>query len=172
MTKEKILGRRRTPRMDILRARITRLWGPAAKGCKGRGRKIPLAGLCGLVLVLGGHAPSWAEIYKWQDDKGKWHFTDRPPPGTKTEEIQKGRSEGEAPSADLHSQLRDKFEPQTSIEEVTLAVVTIETPMSTGAGFFLSEDGHIVTNKHVVRPTGSPQWQAAVEYLEEQEGRF
>jgi len=28
-----------------------------------------------------------AEIFKWVDDKGKTHFTDKPPPGKKAEEI-------------------------------------------------------------------------------------
>jgi len=40
-----------------------------------------------LLLLLCNHSVN-AEIYKWVDEHGKAHFTDKPPAGKKTEEIE------------------------------------------------------------------------------------
>lgn len=40
-----------------------------------------------LLLLLCNHSV-YAEIYKWVDEHGKAHFTDKPPTGKKTEEIE------------------------------------------------------------------------------------
>jgi serine protease Do len=52
---------------------------------------------------------------------------------------------------DLTTQLTDKLNPRTPIEQANLAVVSITTAAGSGSGFFISEDGLIVTNKHLVR---------------------
>jgi len=46
--------------------------------------KIPVSTL---ILLLYSFSAS-AEIYKWVDEHGNAHFTDRPPAGKKTEEVQ------------------------------------------------------------------------------------
>ncbi|MDH5484680.1 MAG: DUF4124 domain-containing protein [Gammaproteobacteria bacterium] len=39
-------------------------------------------------LLLIFNSPAYSEIYKWIDDKGKTHFTDKPPTNVKTETVE------------------------------------------------------------------------------------
>ena len=95
-----------------------------------------------------------AQQYKYLDENGRWQFTDNPPANARNLE-QLSAAESEARSAaetDLHKALYDKYEPSRPIEAATLAVVKIDTPAGSGSGFFVSHNGYLVTNKHVVRP--------------------
>ena len=122
------------------------------------------------------------EIYKYKDKNGKWHFSDKPISEQQKLESQRGDkkpiTETGATDLDLNDvtpmlskndlaqQLDSKFHPTTAIEKVTLAVVSIETPLGTGSGFFVSGDGYLLTNKHVVRPSTSSHWKAAQKKLD------
>ncbi len=117
-----------------------------------------------------------AEVYKWQDETGRWHFSDQAPAtgrqATRVDlpDTSSAISAVDNPTStgrDLHKQLTERFRPEGVIEETTLAVVGIETPLGQGSGFFISTTGHILTNRHVVRPDTTPDWQKNRELGEE-----
>ncbi len=123
--------------------------------------------------------PCLAEIYKYKDAQGRWHFSDRPPIqdeikaeviGVKPKPHQRHQSNG--PTTDLAKYLSETYPANTPIEETTLAVVSIRTALGGGTGFFVSEDGYIVTNRHVVRPTSTAQWKKAKEQFQQNVARL
>lgn len=107
-----------------------------------------------------------AQIYKYKDANGNWQFSDRPPVSDQqVEQLDLSGRKADTVATDIRQQLLDKYQPQTAVEETTLAVVSIETKLGSGSGFFVSDDGYIVTNKHVIRPTDNPNWkQTADQY--------
>jgi S1-C subfamily serine protease len=56
------------------------------------------------------------------------------------------------PDRDLATGLRDKYQPNSPVQECSLAVVKVETAIGNGSGFFVTADGLLLTNRHVVRP--------------------
>lgn len=58
---------------------------------------------------------------------------------------------GSTDQLDLRRALAAKLAPSTPVEEANLSVVTIVTEAGSGSGFFISDDGLIVTNRHVIR---------------------
>ena len=113
------------------------------------------AGIAGL-LLCGWWSVSGAEIYRYQDAQGGWHFTDDPPPGIEAERIlditETAKPAARESSIDLSAQLQGAYDPITPIARATLAVVTVKSAVGQASGFFCSEEGHILTNRHVVRP--------------------
>lgn len=128
------------------------------------------------VLVAAALAlPAEAQIYKYQDERGKWHFTDRPPAEVKKKAELVGQGGRRAPGPvgeDLGERMMKHFSPKTPAETATLAVVTVKTPLGNGSGFFVSSDGYLLTNRHVVRPETTGQWRKASGELEEVRGQF
>ncbi len=49
----------------------------------------------------------------------------------------------------------DRFEPGELFEAAAHSVVTVMTDFGAGSGFFVDEEGHVVTNLHVVEDSGS-----------------
>jgi hypothetical protein len=110
-----------------------------------------------------------AQIFKYQDENGEWHFTDKDPKLAKGVEVintntHQATVEIET-GADLKAVLVEQYTPRTEIELATLAAVAIESSVIKGSGFFITSSGHIVTNKHVVRPAEGSSWKQAEESL-------
>jgi serine protease Do len=107
-----------------------------------------------LLACIAGSAE--AEIYRYQGADGQWLFSDRPPAGSRGSgtgpQVWGGVGSAEAPDRDLMARLQKKFQPTTAVQACSLAVVKIEATLGTGSGFFVTTDGLILTNRHVVRP--------------------
>jgi hypothetical protein len=104
-----------------------------------------------LILSCFSAGVCFGQIYKYQDADGNWHFTDSPERVPQNAQTVKGIIRTESRVSDLKKQLYDTFSPRTPLEEATLGTVTIKTPLGLGSGFFITEDGYIVTNKHLIR---------------------
>jgi serine protease Do len=112
-----------------------------------------------------------ADLYKYQDKHGKWHFTDKPPRNKTTTAVATS-SASQAIKADLQDVLQQKFNPVTKVDEASLAVVTVKTSAGSGSGFFITGDGYIITNRHVVRPSTSSQSKDAEERFTERKAQL
>ncbi|MFW6283896.1 MAG: trypsin-like peptidase domain-containing protein, partial [Desulfosalsimonas sp.] len=117
------------------------------------GRKEVFVIFLGVLIIGLGAGPAWAEIYKYQDSDGNWHFTDAAPEGEAQQMDSAGRSGGSTPASgkDLKADLRNRYKPSSPVEAAALAAVTIKTSIGTGSGFFVTENGHILTNRHVIQ---------------------
>ena len=108
-----------------------------------------------------------AEIYKYKDETGRWRFTDKKPQlkdDSSVKKVDYGSSpkrpavQDKASWVNLAETLAKKYNPRSPVEKATLSVVKVETILGLGSGFFVSDSGHIITNRHVVRPKSSTSW--------------
>ncbi|WP_319522075.1 trypsin-like peptidase domain-containing protein [uncultured Desulfosarcina sp.] len=114
--------------------------------------KTVLFGFLALLIAAVAVAPAPAAVYKYKED-GVWHFTDDP---GQVPASQRDASSDAPPAAhggtrNLSEQLRAALRPANDIETATMATVAIETSFGYGSGFFVTGDGYILTNKHVIR---------------------
>lgn len=113
--------------------------------------KLPI--LVTLVVLICAPAQLQAKVYKYKKD-GVWHFTDDPaqvPPQYLSEEpVQSTRNR--APESTPTRRLLADYPASNQIERAAVATVAVEGAAGYGSGFFITSQGHIITNKHVVRP--------------------
>jgi serine protease Do len=101
-----------------------------------------------------------AKIYKYQRQDGTWVFTDNASEVPATGEMMKetGAAAPQAGGRDLEQLLTQRLRPRNAIERASMATLVVESPIGRGSGFFISADGYILTNKHVIRtPEGNTQ---------------
>ena len=112
-----------------------------------------------------------AAVYKYQDQNGFWHFSDTPPDvaGDAVEQTVKDKKVKITTSTDLQKQLSKKLPAQNKIEQARNATVSIKTALHYGSGFFITENGYIVTNKHVVHGGAEELAQDQIELEKEKE---
>ncbi len=113
-----------------------------------------------------------AEIYKYKDKNGLWQFTDKPvnadgSPITAVTGKKETAKTNAPPRADLAKTLLEKYKPDSNIDQATLSVVTVQTPVGHGSGFFITDNGYLITNRHVVRPATSSGWKNQEEELQD-----
>lgn len=113
-----------------------------------------------------------AGVYKWKDSNGQWHFSDSPKDAQSApirqsnlpdERLKGSFNSGET---DIRLLLEGAVQPDNELQRATLSVVSVETALGHGSGFFISAQGHIITNKHVVRPGTSSGGEQVREQLE------
>lgn len=124
------------------------------------------------ILVIWGAYPCAAEIYKYQDDHGNWIFTDKPQVGQKAPKTGVVEKVISTPSRDLAKELHEEYQPSSPTGMASLAVVGIHNPPVHGSGFFISEDGYLLTNKHLIKPTETDQWKDLQKQLDETKNKF
>ncbi len=107
-----------------------------------------------LILVFG-EGKAEAGIYQYKDKSGHWVLTDSPPPDNiENMEIIEGKDRRSSSSSgfrDIEKDLTERYRPKSDIEKASLSTVTIKTSIGQGSGFFINENGYILTNKHVLR---------------------
>ena len=100
-----------------------------------------------------------AQIYKYKNKDGVWVFTDTPQElpkkGVNVMDSIGSDIESKTSGGDLETYLKDRLKPVNTIETAALGVVTIRSTLGYGTGFFVTDNGYIVTNKHVLQLTES-----------------
>jgi serine protease Do len=113
----------------------------------------PMAVAVGLWLMLLAASLSAGEIYQYRRSDGARAFTDNPrdlPPETRI--LPESRLQGAAPpTRDLAAGLKAALRPRNPIEQAALATVAVKSGVGLGSGFFITANGLILTNKHVIR---------------------
>ena len=99
------------------------------------------------------------EIYKWVDENGKVHFSDRAPGNkdVKPDIILQNESVRLEDTVTI-SEKPPKKHPEkhlNPLEYTTESTFTIKGAKSIGTGFFISPDGYAITCKHVIEDNGS-----------------
>jgi len=111
--------------------------------------------IIGTAIILGGiffvNSALGGTLYKWVDEKGVVHFSDRKPESPKKMKgsIEERNVVDSQPVKKNQSPKRE-FGARSPIEYAINCTFTIKGSKSLGTGFFLSPDGFAVTCRHVI----------------------
>jgi len=86
--------------------------------------------------------------------KGVVYDTPEKEEGEDTKQQAKAEQESKGqvpPEKDLAAKLNKALSPKNLVEQASLCTLSVKTAAGFGSGFFITEDGYIITNKHVVR---------------------
>lgn len=92
-----------------------------------------------------------AKIYKYKDKDGKWCFTNDPSIVPDLNKAEERNSIDTERGEDLQKKLSEASPPRNKVEEARNATVAIKNSLGMGSGFFITEEGYILTNKHVIK---------------------
>jgi S1-C subfamily serine protease len=110
-----------------------------------------LPALCVAFLVFGSVAFG-GKVYKWVDERGVVHFSDRQP--NELEKVKGTLEEREVKEA-LPSDTKEDLETEpllrNPIEHAINATFTVKGAKNIGTGFFISSTGFAVTCRHVIQ---------------------
>ena len=104
---------------------------------------IPLRVLICVAFLLVSAVHAEVKVTTWTDDDGVVHIEDKPPP------VQPQKSR------DLQEQLTLNFPPRNAVEKARNATILVQSSKGVGSGFFIDKAGFILTNKHIVNPSGT-----------------
>lgn len=136
--------------------------GPAHRRGISTGMGVLAICLVAIVSVFLCFGSGEAGVYKYKDENGVWHFTDTPDEEVyesaeqyiKDKKAATGHDSLASPRVltgeDLQAHFQKNLPPANKIEEARNATVSIKMALGSGSGFFISESGYIVTNRHVI----------------------
>lgn len=70
-----------------------------------------------LVLLIGVTLPAWSEIYKWVDEDGTVHYSDKKPRGSETTQVKVSTGKESKPGESVDQQINN-LETQEEIDKV------------------------------------------------------
>jgi S1-C subfamily serine protease len=113
--------------------------------------------LLSIVLVASTVSSSGGKLYKWVDEKGVIHFSDRKPEGSeKITGVLEERDIEEPSRTDPPPRPEKAGGPTSPIEHAVNCTFTIRSTGKIGTGFLLTSTGLAATCRHVVEEMHSP----------------